>query len=137
MGSLSPVLEEKYKLRQPAYLAEIEFESLAEHAFAPINFEPIPRYPSSERDVSIVVSRDMAYHKIQTCIMDLKIAELVKIALVDVYEGKKIPSEKVSLTLRLTFQDRGKTLTVDRVQDFVDTVLSSLRKTYGAELRSK
>ncbi|MBN2320457.1 MAG: phenylalanine--tRNA ligase subunit beta [Acidobacteria bacterium] len=137
MGSLSASLEEKYKLRQPAFLAEIEFESLAENAFAPMNFEPLPRYPSSERDISIVVSRDLAYRKIQTCVADIKIAELVKIALVDVYEGDKIPSGKVSLTLRLTFQDRGKTLTVDRVQDFVDTVLSSLYKTYGAELRSK
>ncbi len=137
MGPLSAALGEKYKLRQPVFLAEIEFESLAEHAFAPINFEPLPRYPSSERDLSIVVDRDLAYRKIQTCIMDLKIAELVKIALVDVYEGKKIPSDKVSLTLRLTFQDREKTLTVDRVQNFVDTVVSSLHETYGAELRSK
>ena len=55
----------------------------------------------------------------------------------DVYEGDKIPPGKVSLTLRFTFQDSEKTLTVDRVQDFVDTVLSSLYKTYGAELRSK
>lgn len=137
MGSLAAALEEKYKLRQPVYLAEIEFESLTEHAFSPINFEPLPRYPSSERDISIVVGRDLDYCKIQICIADLKIAELVKIALVDVYEGKKIPSGKVSLTLRLTFQDREKTLTVDRVQDFVDTVLSFLKKTYGAELRSK
>jgi len=102
-----------------------------------MNFEPLPRYPSSERDLSIVVNRDLDYRKIQNCIADLKIGELVKIALVDVYEGDKIPSDKVSLTLRLTFQDREKTLTVDRVQDFVDTVLSSLHKTYGAELRSK
>lgn len=136
LGSLSATIEEKYKLRQPVCLAEIEFESLARHAFEPISFESLPRYPSAERDMSIVVSRDLAYRKIQTCITDLKIAELVHIALVDVYEGKKIPPGKVSLTLRITFQDRDKTLTIDRVQDFVDTVLSSLNKTYGAELRS-
>ncbi len=136
LGSLSATLEEKYKLRQPVYLAEIEFESLARHAFEPISFESLPRYPSAERDISIVVSRDLTYRKIQTCITDLKISELVQIALVDVYEGEKIPSGKVSLTLRITFQDRDKTLTIDRVQEFVDTVLSSLNKTYGAELRS-
>jgi phenylalanyl-tRNA synthetase beta chain len=66
----------------------------------------------------------------------LKISELVHIALVDVYEGKNIPPGRVSLTIRLSFQDMEKTLTVDRVQDFVDTVLSCLHTTYGAELRS-
>jgi len=136
LGSLSTALEEKYKLRQSACLAEIEFESLARHAFAPVNFEPLPRYPSSERDISIVVDQDLAYGSIRSRIMELKIAELANIALIDVYEGKKIPFGKVSLTVRLSFQDREKTLTVDRVQDFVDTVLSCLHKTYGAELRS-
>jgi len=136
LGSLSQALEEKYKLRQQVYLAEIEFESLARHAFAPINFDPLPRYPSSERDISIVVNQDLAYSKIKACISDLGISELVKIALVDVYEGKNIPLGKVSLTIKLSFQDRERTLTVDRVQDFVDTVLSFLLKTYGAELRS-
>jgi phenylalanyl-tRNA synthetase beta chain len=136
LGSLSAALEEKYKLRQPVCLAEIEFETLAEHAFEPMNFEPLPKYPSSERDISIVVDQDLAYGKIKASITDLKISELVNITLVDVYEGKNIPSGRVSLTIRLSFQDMEKTLTVDRVQDFVDTVLSCLHKTYGAELRS-
>ena len=56
------------------------------------------------------------------------IPELTGLDLIDVYEGEKIPAGKVSLTLRLTFQDREKTLTVDRVQDFIDTVLSFLIK---------
>ena len=136
LGSLSAALEEKYKLRQPVYLAEIEFETLAEHAFEPMNFEPLPKYPSSERDISIVVDQNLAYGKIKASITELKISELVHIALVDVYEGKNIPPGRVSLTIRLSFQDMEKTLTVDRVQDFVDTVLSCLHTTYGAELRS-
>jgi len=53
-----------------------------------------------------------------------------------VYEGEKIPEGRVSLTLRLRFQDPEKTLTVDRVQEFVDTVLSFLKKSFGAGLRS-
>jgi phenylalanyl-tRNA synthetase beta chain len=136
LGSLSADLEEKYKLRQPVFLAEIEFEALARRAFEPVNFTSLPKYPSSERDLSIVVDRDLAYGRIRDSVKDLGIAELAKIELMDVYEGKNIPEGKVSLTVRLSFLDREKTLTVDRVQNFIDTILSSLRKTYGAELRS-
>jgi phenylalanyl-tRNA synthetase beta chain len=136
LGSLAPALEDKYKLRQPVYLAEIDFERLAKYAFSEVTYAPLPKYPSVERDMSIVVSRDTAYQEIQDGIAGLKIPELTGIDLIDVYEGEKIPSGSVGLTLRLAFQDREKTLTVDRVQDFVDTVLSFLNKFYGAGLRS-
>ena len=136
LGSLAPAIEDKYKLKQPVYLAEIDFEQLAQHAFAPLSYESLPRFPLVERDMSIVVSRSVAYQAIRGGITGLGIPELTRIDLIDVYEGEKIPSGSVSLTLRLAFQDREKTLTVDRVQDFVDTVLAFLNKSYGAGLRS-
>ena len=136
LGSLSTSIQEKYKLKQPVYLAEIDFECLAHHAFPPISYEPLPKYPSVERDISIIMDRDLPYQRIYKGVMELHIPELARGDLIDVYEGKKIPSGKLSLTLRLTFQDRERTLTVDRVQGFIDTVLSFLTNTYGAELRS-
>jgi phenylalanyl-tRNA synthetase beta chain len=136
MGSLSPSVEEKYKLKQPVYLVEIDLESLARHAFSQTTYEPLPRYPSVERDISIVVDRRLAYGTIYGGIVGLRIPELLSINLIDIYEGERIPSGKLSLTLRLTFLDRERTLTVDRVQGFVDTVLSFLHSTYGAGLRS-
>jgi phenylalanyl-tRNA synthetase beta chain len=136
MGSVSPSIDEKYKLKQPVYIVEIDLESLARYAFSQTTYEPLPRYPSVERDISIVVGRSLAYGTVYRGIMGLGIPELLSINLIDVYEGEKIPPGKLSLTLRLTFLDREKTLTVDRVQGFVDTVLSFLHSTYGAGLRS-
>jgi phenylalanyl-tRNA synthetase beta chain len=136
IGRLAASLEEKYKIKQPLYLAEIDFECIARHAFAPPVYDPLPKYPSAERDISIVVGRDLAFQAIHKGILQLGISELILVQLIDVYEGEKIPEGKVSLTLRMTFQDREKTLTVDRVQNFVDTVLSFLNRTYGAGLRS-
>jgi len=136
LGSLSASLENKYKLKQPVYIAEIDFEALVSSTFADISYRPLSKYPSVERDMSIVVNRDLAYGEIQRKIEGLKIPELMNVSLIDVYEGKNIPEGKISLTVRLTFQDAESTLTIDRVQNFVDTVLSSLKQTFGAELRS-
>ena len=136
LGSLSPALEDKYKLRQPVCLAEIDLDRLARHAFPELTYAPLPKYPSVERDMSIVVGRDRTYQAIRDGIAGLKLPELAGLDLIDVYEGEKIPEGSVSLTLRLKFQDPEKTLTVDRVQEFVDTVLSFLKKSFGAGLRS-
>jgi phenylalanyl-tRNA synthetase beta chain len=82
-----------------------------------------------------VVDRGVAYHTIYQGIAGLGIVELTGTELIDVYEGEKIPAGKVGLTLRFVFQDRERTLTVDRVQGFVDTVVSFLVNSYKAGLR--
>ncbi len=135
MGSLHPDLEEKYKLKQPVFLAEINFAELCRHAFSPIQYMALPKYPAAERDLSIVVGKDAAYGTLCATISRLAIAELVKVDLIDVYEGSGIPEDKVSLTLRFTFQDPEGTLTVDRVQGFSDNILRCLKDTFGASLR--
>jgi phenylalanyl-tRNA synthetase beta chain len=135
-GSLSLPLEDKYKLRQPVFLAEIDLEKIALQAFAPITYEALAKLPSAERDLSVVVNKNVTFQSIHAGILGLQIPELIEIKLVDVYEGEKIPDGKVSLTFRLTFLDREKTLTIDRVQNFINTVLSFLNTSYGAGLRS-
>jgi phenylalanyl-tRNA synthetase beta chain len=136
LGSVSLLIDEKFKLKQPVYLAEIDFESLVSSAFPALSCEALANYPAVERDISIVAGRDLEYGEIQKGIRGLGIPELMDINLVDVYEGEKIPKDKVSLTLRFKFQDREKTLTIDRIQSFNDTILSFLRNNYGAERRS-
>jgi phenylalanyl-tRNA synthetase beta chain len=132
---LSPALEEKYKLRQPVRLAEIDLEKIAPCAFAPVTYEHLPKLPSAERDLSITLGKNIAFQTIRSGIEGLRITELTDIRLIDVYEGEKIPEGKVSLTLKLTFLDREKTLTIDRIQEFMNTVLAFLNSNYGAELR--
>ena len=134
-GSLHPSLAEEYKLKQPVFLAEIDFEQLASGAFLPVQYQPLARYPAVQRDLSVIVSRDIPYRDLRLGILDLQIPELLSVDLVDVYEGESIPAGKLSLTLRFVFQDREKTLTVDRVQGFSDNILNFLRTNYGAELR--
>jgi phenylalanyl-tRNA synthetase beta chain len=136
LGSLALPLEDKYKMRQPVFLAEIDLNLIAPHIFAPVTYESLPKLPSAERDLSVIVNKDLAFKTIHDGMMGLQIAELTDIQLIDVYEGEKIPAGKVSLTLRLTFLDREKTLTIDRVQDFINIVLSFLNTSYNAGLRS-
>jgi phenylalanyl-tRNA synthetase beta chain len=135
LGRLHPDLEEELKLKQAVYVAEIDFQELYAHLFSAVRFEPLPRFPSVERDISFVVSKEFSYHSLRQGILEVKIAELAALDLIDVYEGGQIPAGRVSMTLRLTFMDREGTLTVDRVQGFSDNIRSSLRDHFGAENR--
>ena len=135
MGTLASELQEKFKLRQPVLLAEIDLDRLKPMTFTPIVYEPLPKLPAAERDLSIVVARELSFQKIYSGIEGLHLAELMDIQLIDVYEGEKIPEGKVSLTLRLTFLDREKTLTIEKIQDFMNAITAFLTTNYGAGLR--
>jgi phenylalanyl-tRNA synthetase beta chain len=136
IGSLAKSLEEKYKMKQTVFLAELDFEKIGGYAFAPVRYQTLPRYPSVERDLSIVIGRDLAYGAMRDGVKKLEIAELTEIDLIDAYEGEKIPEGKVGLTLRFTYLDREKTLTVERVQSFMEAISNFLINNYGAGLRS-
>jgi len=116
-------------------LAEIDLEKIAPRAFTPIVYDSLPKLPSAERDLSVIAAKDVAFQTIREGIEGLCLAELTGIRLIDVYEGEKIPEGKVSLTIKFTFLDREKTLTLERIQEFMNTVLAFLNSTYGAELR--
>jgi phenylalanyl-tRNA synthetase beta chain len=135
LGSLHPALQEELKLRQPVFLAEIDFEELSRHLFRPARYSAVPRFPAVQRDLSLVVPHWVTYGAVRQGILGLNIAELSEIELVDIYEGEKIPAGRLSMTLRFTFQDRERTLTVDRVQAFGDNLLTFLRETFGATQR--
>ena len=83
----------------------------------------------------VVVGRSVRYEDVREGILGLGLRHLTEIDLIDVYEGSGIDPGKISITLRLVFLDREKTLTIDRIQSFSDNVLAFLRNSFGAELR--
>jgi phenylalanyl-tRNA synthetase beta chain len=60
---------------------------------------------------------------------------LVSIVEFDRYTGKGVPSEQVSLSLRLTFRATDRTLTDAEVQTAMAAILSALKRSHGAEQR--
>ncbi len=54
----------------------------------------------------------------------------------DRYAGAPVPDGKVSLALRLSIADPGRTLTDDEIEGAVDAVVRALRERFGAELRA-
>jgi len=99
---------------------------------------PLPRHPFVVRDLSIVVSDALPAAIIRGTILaagrDLP-APLVALGVFDRYQGKGVPDGSVSLSLRLTFQARDRTLTDAEVQQSFDAILAALVREHGAVQR--
>jgi phenylalanyl-tRNA synthetase beta chain len=138
-GQLSRRVSEKFKLRQDAYVAELELEPLCagyKAARAALRYKPLSRFPAVERDFSLVLSDGTTFGAITETIRALGIAEVSAIDAVDLFRGKNVPQGKFALLVRVRFESQQATLTEAQLTDFSSRILAALEQKLGAALRA-
>ena len=138
LGQLAPPIAEArgFAAGEELYVAEIDLHALFAAAMGDdMRAEPLPRYPSIVRDVSILVPEALPASAVRGTIRSTAPSTLVSVVEFDRYTGKGVPQENVSLSLRLTFRAHDRTLTDEEVQAAMDAIVAALRTTHGAEQR--
>jgi phenylalanyl-tRNA synthetase beta chain len=137
VGRLAPGIGELLGLpaEVPAYVAEVDIEPLAQFRRSAVKASVPPRFPSIDRDISILVDDTTPARSVRDTVRALAIPHLAGLREFDRYAGKGIPGGKVSLSLRLTFRAADRTLTDAEVQSAMDDVLSALKEKHGAAQR--
>ncbi len=118
------------------YVAELDLDALsATVVAAPVKAQPLPRFPSIARDISIVVDDILPAEAVRGTIRSAAPDTLVSVREFDRYQGKGVPERRVSLSLRLTFRSPERTLTDAEVQKAMDAILAALIKDHHAVQR--
>jgi phenylalanyl-tRNA synthetase beta chain len=137
-GQLTAELAEKHGLPSgdAIYVAELDLDALERSARSRVlQVDPLPRFPSITRDISILVDDSLAASEIRDTIRGAASATLAHVREFDRYQGKGVPQGKVSLSLRLTFRSADRTLTDAEVQASMDGVLAALKARHSAVQR--
>jgi phenylalanyl-tRNA synthetase beta chain len=116
------------------YLAELDLTALLESAPRTVQYKPLPRYPSVVRDVTLLVGRDINFAELLEAVDSERIADYSTAKLVGTYEGKNIPEDKRSVTLRIEYRSEEGTLRDDEVEERHRKLIDSLMKKFNAEL---
>jgi len=139
-GQLARRVAEKLKLRQDVFLAELQLDPVyaAMHAAKEARrYESLPRFPSVERDFSLLLADGTKFSDVSKTIQSLGIAEITSVEAADLFRGKNVPAGKYSLLVRVTFQSREATLTEAQIADFSGRIVAALVKNLGAQLRAQ
>ena len=135
MGELHPLVLENYELPFKTYLFEFDLERITDASDFSKRFEPIPIYPSIQRDLAIVVDQELKSDMPIDIINDTEGEWVESIRLFDVYEGNQVPDGKKSLAYTITYHSATETLTDKAVNDLHDKIVQRLNIELGAELR--
>lgn len=107
------------------------------YAVAParVMTRPISRYPVAQRDLAVVVARDLPEAQVAEAIRAYDGPLTPQVQLFDVYTGEGIAPDKKSLAYTLTYRAADRTLTAQEVEEAQQAIIGMLAKRFGATLR--
>ena len=109
-------------------------EVLLDEQYAKIpHFKDFSKYQKSQRDLTLLLSDDIPFHKIRTAVLLAQIPHLQNIYPVDVYAQSK---GVIALSIRLVLQSMQKTLEEKDLVDSTNAVLALLEQKFDAKLKT-
>jgi phenylalanyl-tRNA synthetase beta chain len=134
LGRIDPRLANASDLRRPAYLCVVEIASLPPHETP--HYRVPSKYPSTYRDVALVVDVDVAARDVERAIVAALGSLCTGATVFDEYRGPQIGEGRKSLAVRVTLQRFDGTITDEEADEAVSLLLDALRKKFGAEIRT-
>ena len=140
IGELGPNIVERLdlKIQRPEIVV---FELDADELFSLIPekmvFSQIPKYPFIQRDIALIIDKDMTSAEVMDVLHDYKSEFIEKVELFDYYKGKNIPQDKKSLAFRVIYRSRDRTLTDSEVESVHHSLTEYITKKTGGEIRGQ
>lgn len=131
IGTVRQKYADSVKLRKPAAFAEIDLSLLMEQPRHVTKAQPLSVYPSVERDLAFALPHPVPHAELIREVRSLD-QLILKVQGIDRFS---LPGGKVSITLRVTFQSPGTTLTSDDVQGIVERIAQRMDEVFSAEFR--
>ena len=128
MGELHPQVMDNYGIGEKTVVAVIDIPSLLDLATFDRKYTGIAKFPAVQRDISMLVKKEITAGQIEEVIEKKGGALLEDVTLFDIYEGAQIMAGYKSMAYSLTLRAKDHTLTDKEITEVMDRILNALRK---------
>lgn len=138
MGEIGPQIIEKLslKIQKPQVIVfEIDLDHMLPLLEQKIVYHQIPRYPSIDRDVALVMDDQIAAAEVIALFKTYPSEILSHVELFDHYKGKNLPPDTKSLGIRVTYRSKDRTLVESEVELVHLALVEHVVQKTGAKIR--
>lgn len=135
MISHAVTIKEKVLHGTELYVYELDLDKINNHLTKGLTASSAPKFPAIERDLSILVAKDVTNIEIENVINANGGKYLKKVKVIDFYEGGHIDSGKKSLAYSLTFLNENDTLVDKVVNKAMDKIITALQADLDIKVR--
>lgn len=137
MGAIHPQTAKSFEVPTNTFVAEISIAKMLAHKAATTTFKPLPKFPSADRDIALLVPAQMPSDEIADAIYAVKTDVIIEnVKLFDDYRGKGIPEGQKSVAYSFSLRCADRTLTDDDIAAAMKRIISTLEHRLGAKLRA-
>lgn len=135
-GEVNKKMLTKFGIKQPVFFAGLNWALLSELAAKQKPaVKAISKFPAVQRDLALIVPRQLRYEEVEKTVQKIKPGTLQEIRLFDIFESEKLGTDKKSMAINFTFLDEEKTLTDKEIDNWMNKIMSTLEKDLQAEIR--
>jgi phenylalanyl-tRNA synthetase beta chain len=138
MGEIAPQIIEKLslKIQKPQVVVfEIDLDHLLPLLEQKVIYHPIPRYPSIDRDVALVMDDQIAAADVMALCRMYPSEIIEQVELFDQYKGKNLPQDTKSLGIRVTYRSKDRTLVESEIEPVHRALVEHVAHKTGAKIR--
>ena len=136
IGEIHAEVLNNYQIRQPVYVCEIDYETLYHMIPEKIVTRPLPRYPSTFRDMTLILEKNVQADAIIKVMRSCNEKLVSDIDIFSIYEGDPIPDSKKSMSFRITYRSWDETLKDEKINQIHTEIGKTVVKTFQADLPS-
>jgi phenylalanyl-tRNA synthetase beta chain len=139
IGKIAPEVQKEYDLAHEVFVFELDLRALLDAACQYSTYRQVPRFPAALRDIAVVVddTPESTCEALEAAIRESGGEQLSGVEVFDLYDdAERLGAGKKQLAFSLSFRTREGTLTDEQVDELVEGIVTHLKDTMGAELRS-
>ena len=136
IGEINKNLLNNYSINTKVWYAEINLSKI-DIKNNVIKYKEISKFPSSRRDISMIVDSKVTFDNIEKLAFDIEKNILKEVNLFDVYKDKSMSNDKESYAISFLFNDSKKTLTDKHIDQVMKKIMNRFTKDLNAQIRDK
>lgn len=137
VGEIHPQIASNYEIETKVYFGVLYIDKLIELANFDISYKSLPKFPTMQRDIAMLVKDEINVKEIEKIIKSKGGKLLESVKLFDVYKGEQIEKGYKSVAYSILFRSNEKTLTDEEVNSPMKKILKELEEKLQAQLRDK
>lgn len=136
-GEVHPAVLKAFDVKGPVMALTLRIPALVQVGpEEPRRYVDLISVPVSTRDLAVLVPEGTTAAHVLDVAREAAGSLLQRAEVFDHYAGDQVPDGKVSLAVRLTIAEPGRTLTDDEIDEVTQRAVAALHDQVGAELRS-
>jgi phenylalanyl-tRNA synthetase beta chain len=135
LGQVQPAIARRHDLREAVLMAELNLDQLLAKRNAARSFKALPAFPSSQRDIAMIVPESVTHDAVLQAVKQAKPGNLEAVELFDVFRGRHVPEGSKSLAYSFTYRAADRTLKDEEVTAEHQKVVETFRRVLNAGIR--